>query len=125
MCLRGQPRHAGQDEVHELAGAPAEVPRARDAQADELGREQLDGRVEGLAATERPEVAVVVHDDAHDADEAVEHPDEEAGPDVRARLRDLCVVVAAKKEDPGQGYAVSVLSGYRAGTARTGHRRNV
>ena len=96
--LRREARHGRHDEVRSLRGAPVEVRGARDAHAQEVRREQLDGRVEVCALAGPREVEVVREEHAHDADEPVQRPDEERRPDVCPEPLRVGVEVAADQE---------------------------
>ena len=67
-----------------------------------MRREELDGGVEPVRLFAEAEVEVVVVHDAREAEEAVERPDEERGPEVRAVVVPVRVKVASEEENSGK-----------------------
>lgn len=83
-----------------LTRGPVEVGWAVDVQANEVRRQQFNGRVKPVGLGVETKVQVVVVDNAREADEAVEAPNEERRPDVCALLEQVGVEVATKEQDP-------------------------
>ena len=99
MGLKREGGDRGHDEVRSLTGGPLEVRGTLNVQPGDVGRQELDRRVEFVRGLVEAEVEVVVVEDARQAECTVESPDKEGRPYEVAVIEPFAMEVRSENQD--------------------------